>query len=508
MKVYGNLEAAAVESLASNPAGNVTGRFWWNSTTLRLTLDDGTNKLAILRNDQVLILGTSGTAANNVRINRGANALLQFVTGGDTTAEGTLSTSLAQISARLENYTNAAKPAFGNAGRSIYITDLADLYVDTGSAWKAIGGAPLTTKGDLYGYSTVDARVAVGTNGQFLKADSSTATGLAWDTIASAPAAFNTYTTTQTLSNSNDIVLLDSTSGAFTVTLHTAVGNTGKILTLERTDGTLANPITLATTSGQTIGGIASGAYALYTAAELLRIVSNGTNWIILDHETTTAEVDAGQLAISSSHHFDFTITSATVASNTVYSHNGQIYTVSTGIAPSTLLRMAGSGAPSASGTLTYVSGPTAGDRTFSSVATNTLTKGTITYENFYWVRNGKNINFRFEARYGAGTAGSGDYVFRLPATLRAEMTNLRASMTNVGPMGAVIGDLSTLGSGMAGNASSALRTFIVYLGNTEYLKLANTTDGVYGASTGNTNLATALSFSVTGSYPVVGWQP
>jgi hypothetical protein len=38
----------------------------------------------------------------------------------------------------------------------------------------------LTTKGDLYGYSTTDARVAVGTNGQVLKADSTAATGVAW----------------------------------------------------------------------------------------------------------------------------------------------------------------------------------------------------------------------------------------------------------------------------------------------------------------------------------------
>jgi hypothetical protein len=49
---------------------------------------------------------------------------------------------------------------------------------------------PLTTKGDLYGYSTTNARVAVGTNGHILQADSSAATGLSyvgrrWYTLAS-----------------------------------------------------------------------------------------------------------------------------------------------------------------------------------------------------------------------------------------------------------------------------------------------------------------------------------
>jgi uncharacterized protein YkvS len=44
---------------------------------------------------------------------------------------------------------------------------------------------PLTTKGDLYGFSTVPARVAVGTNGQVLTADSTNANGVAWATAAS-----------------------------------------------------------------------------------------------------------------------------------------------------------------------------------------------------------------------------------------------------------------------------------------------------------------------------------
>lgn len=42
------------------------------------------------------------------------------------------------------------------------------------------GSSPLTTKGDLFGFSTVGARIPVGTNGQVLMADSTQALGVKW----------------------------------------------------------------------------------------------------------------------------------------------------------------------------------------------------------------------------------------------------------------------------------------------------------------------------------------
>jgi len=44
--------------------------------------------------------------------------------------------------------------------------------------------SPLTTKGDLYGFSTLNARIPIGTNNQVLTADSAEALGLKWATPA------------------------------------------------------------------------------------------------------------------------------------------------------------------------------------------------------------------------------------------------------------------------------------------------------------------------------------
>jgi len=41
MKVYGNLEAAQLESLVSDPAQGVNGRAWLNSTSKFPKIDDG-----------------------------------------------------------------------------------------------------------------------------------------------------------------------------------------------------------------------------------------------------------------------------------------------------------------------------------------------------------------------------------------------------------------------------------------------------------------------------------
>jgi hypothetical protein len=81
-----------------------------------------------------------------------------------------------------------------------------------GSAWVNVGGgSPLTTKGDLYTYSTTDARLGVGTNGQVLQADSAEATGLKWAT----PAGGGGMTSLATGSLSGATTTISGISGSY-----------------------------------------------------------------------------------------------------------------------------------------------------------------------------------------------------------------------------------------------------------------------------------------------------
>ena len=67
-------------------------------------------------------------------------------------------------------------------GMVSYLQDTNAVEVYNGSAWVGLAAdqTPLTTKGDLFTFTTVDARLGVGANGTVLTADSAEATGLKW----------------------------------------------------------------------------------------------------------------------------------------------------------------------------------------------------------------------------------------------------------------------------------------------------------------------------------------
>jgi hypothetical protein len=72
--------------------------------------------------------------------------------------------------------------------------------------------------------------------------------------------------------------VVECTTGAFTITLPTAVGCTGQIYYVKSQSTGL---ITIATTSSQLVDNYTSGVFTL-VQYESITVMSNGTNWIIL----------------------------------------------------------------------------------------------------------------------------------------------------------------------------------------------------------------------------------
>ena len=123
------------------------------------------------------ITGTaSGLTAGNVTTN--ANLTGDVTSSGNATTIATDAVDISMLSAS------------GTAGSTTFLRG--------DNAWAVVDASPLTTKGDVYTYDTGNQRLAVGADGLVLKADSSTATGLAWGSGGGGATIVHAFTNTTT----------------------------------------------------------------------------------------------------------------------------------------------------------------------------------------------------------------------------------------------------------------------------------------------------------------------
>jgi hypothetical protein len=122
----------------------------------------------------------------------GAAAIRTLGSSIDTTTKAlNPETTLGDIAYRSSTSNTNTRLAIGSAGQVLTVAAGVPTWASPSDQ------TPLTTKGDVFTFSTVDARLGVGANGTVLTADSAETTGLKWAApAASSGPAFSAYRAT------------------------------------------------------------------------------------------------------------------------------------------------------------------------------------------------------------------------------------------------------------------------------------------------------------------------
>ena len=91
--------------------------------------------------------------------------------------------------------------------------------------------------------------------------------------------ATSSKTANYTATPEDDLILVDATSGAITITLYSAAGRIGNVITIKKVDSS-SNIVTIATNGSETIDGQSD--WALVNQYSLIKLVSDDTNFQIL----------------------------------------------------------------------------------------------------------------------------------------------------------------------------------------------------------------------------------
>ncbi len=203
------------------------------------------------------------------------------------------------------------RPALNFIGSSVTVTDNAG--TDATDVTISGGGAsPLTTKGDLFGFDSADARIPVGVDGQVLTADSVESLGVKWETPSGGggiePSLFfssneliflngdtDIYTTLG-FNNSNSLeaqtqfeVPVDTNFSEFVLVV--GANNLDGAFTITLRVNGASSAITMTVPAAQTGTFTSSGPVAL-SQGDLV-------NWLMDDGGATTGELEDGVISFS-----------------------------------------------------------------------------------------------------------------------------------------------------------------------------------------------------------------
>lgn len=203
-----------------------------------------------------------------------------FLEGSQSTFKVKVSENDAQAQFLLDKLTSS--------DGSVTITETNDGGIEQINLTASGGGgisSPLTTKGDLFTYSTADARLGVGADGEALLADSAEATGLKWGTVSADNMA--TADLTLTAARTHDLAGFELKLDNGQVTIE------GQNTSSSQTAILVQNSIGSQLLKIDNAGGFALGSGATYGNSECIAI---GTNADATDDSSPTT--NTGLIAI------------------------------------------------------------------------------------------------------------------------------------------------------------------------------------------------------------------
>ena len=286
----------------------------YSSTSVETTLASGINATQTTMTvpsstAATLLLGGQTLAPSNVDIFTvvidpdTVNEEVVFVTN---VSGNTLTISRGQAGTGTAGVSGVSHSAGATIRHSLTSSDLDFFRNGVATADAAIAKAIVDAKGDLIAATAADtpARLAVGTNGQALTVDSSTATGLAWATISSAPKIGQVVTTTTSSTTSTNSTTFSNVTN-FNVTI-TPTLSTSKILILCDYNMTLSGLMGSSAGGSLTFGyaGLGRGSTNIYSQAQGGIFSSSlGSNDIALVQRQQMGFIDSPATTAATTYH-------------------------------------------------------------------------------------------------------------------------------------------------------------------------------------------------------------